>query len=255
MRSRNARSADYFIHIFEFYEFCATMEVFFLLTSEILDNGGVLYQDDRFHKLGADSVILSKEVRLKNNCRVCDLGAGQGFISLFLMMRNPTISVCGIEIMEGAAEIARKNADANGFNGNFSVKTGDMREIGTEFYGKFDIAVSNPPYFKPRSGKQRESDAISRARCETDCSITELCQTASRLVKWGGLFYAVYRAERLCDITHAMRECRIEPKTLKFIARDPSAEPTLFVISGKKGAASGIKILPPVFTGDRCDLR
>ena len=51
-------------------------------STEILPNGLKLLQDDRFFKLGQDSVLLSAFARPRRNARLLDLGCGTGALAL-----------------------------------------------------------------------------------------------------------------------------------------------------------------------------
>ena len=50
-------------------------------TTETLPNGLSLLQDDRFFKLGQDSVLLSAFAKIRRRARVLDLGCGTGDMS------------------------------------------------------------------------------------------------------------------------------------------------------------------------------
>ena len=51
-------------------------------TTEILPNGLSLLQDDRFFKLGQDSVLLSAFAKIRRRAKVLDLGCGTGALAL-----------------------------------------------------------------------------------------------------------------------------------------------------------------------------
>ena len=50
-------------------------------STETLPNGLTLFQDDRFFKLGQDSVLLSAFARIPRRARVLDLGCGTGALA------------------------------------------------------------------------------------------------------------------------------------------------------------------------------
>ena len=51
-------------------------------TTETLPNGLSLLQDDRFFKLGQDSVLLSAFAKIRRRAKVLDLGCGTGALAL-----------------------------------------------------------------------------------------------------------------------------------------------------------------------------
>ena len=72
-------------------------------------NGFVMEQDKRYLKLGTDAMLLSEFARLKRNDKVCDLGCGTGAVSILLAARHENITISGVEIVEGAAELCERN--------------------------------------------------------------------------------------------------------------------------------------------------
>ena len=79
--------------------------------------------------------------------KVLDIGTGSGCIAIALKKRHPQWQITGIDISEGAIEIARENAVRNGVEVNFEVA--DIFEDLSDEIGRncpFDIVVSNPPY-------------------------------------------------------------------------------------------------------------
>jgi len=75
--------------------------------------------------------------------RVLDLGTGSGCLLLSLLSELPNASGIGVDISEGALEIARANAKALGFERRAIFQQGNWAD-GVE--GPFDIIISNPPY-------------------------------------------------------------------------------------------------------------
>lgn len=78
---------------------------------------------------------------------VIDLGTGSGCIPIALKMEQPTWNVSGIDISGKALEVARKNAEQNEVEINFS--EGDILNPKTIDQHTVDIIVSNPPYITP----------------------------------------------------------------------------------------------------------
>lgn len=92
--------------------------------------------------------IILDEHQSENDLSVLDIGTGSGCIPIALKMEQPSWEVSGIDISEGALNIARDNAQQNNVDVSFS--KGDIlnpNSIGG--YDPFNIIVSNPPYVKP----------------------------------------------------------------------------------------------------------
>ena len=71
-------------------------------TIETLPNGLTLRQDDRFFKLGQDSVLLSSFAKPRRNAKVLDLGCGTG--ALALLVYRPDLKITGLVLQEGPLE-------------------------------------------------------------------------------------------------------------------------------------------------------
>lgn len=83
--------------------------------------------------------ILARTAR----CRILDLGTGSGAIALALLSELPGARALGVDISEGALEIAAGNADMNGCGTRFDVCRSDWF---SQVEGDFDLIVANPPY-------------------------------------------------------------------------------------------------------------
>jgi tRNA1(Val) A37 N6-methylase TrmN6 len=104
---------------------------------------------------------------------------------------------------------------------------------------------------KTESGKRNSDDGKYAARHEVFGDITELCNAASKMLKYGGDLYVVYRPDRMIDLICAMRKSGIEPKNLCMVHQSPSHAPCLMLISGKKGGKSGINVMRPLILTDQ----
>ena len=111
---------------------------------------------------------------------------------------------------------------------------------------EFDIIYSNPPYMKTDSGKKNVEQKKNIARHEVCGDIYDFCSSASRMLKYGGCFAAVYRPDRLIDLVDAMRRAKIEPKRITFVHADTESEPSMALIEGKAGGRCGMLVTQPL---------
>ena len=103
---------------------------------------------------------------------------------------------------------------------------------------------------KVNSGKRNEHDEKYIARHEVCGDIGDFCACASRLLKHGGKFYCVWRPDRLTDLLVAMRENRLEPKVITFVAATVESEPSMVLVRAIKGGASGNTVTRNLFLHD-----
>lgn len=83
--------------------------------------------------------------------KILDLGTGSGCIAIALALNLPGTSVTGIDISEGAIEIARENGKLNGASVNFIKADIFNFDVGNDL--KTGIIVSNPPYVRESEKK------------------------------------------------------------------------------------------------------
>lgn len=195
---------------------------------------------------GTDAFLLAAFIKPRPSGRAAELGAGTGIISFLLAARNKFGSITAFEIQEDFAELAKRNVSLNSLEEKVEIVCKDIRDIRSQEYGEFDAVFTNPPYMKTDSGKRNASDYKYIARHEVCGSIDDFCASASRLLKHGGKFYAVWRPDRLCDLLYAMRTNKLEPKIVTPVAADAESAPSVVLVSGIKGGASGMELSAPL---------
>ena len=208
---------------------------------EYLKPGGLRFVwEDALFRPGTDSFLLSSLPRLSAGLRVCDLGCGTGLLGLLLLQRQPDLRVTGIDIQAPAISLAEQAAVENGLADRLTFRCADLRQARQYFpTGSFDLAVSNPPYYVPGSGKVSQDAARCTARSESEATLADICAAAAYLLRWGGKFCLVHKPERLTDVLCALREAGIEPKRLRFVHNRAEYAPSLFLLEGCRGGNRG----------------
>ena len=215
---------------------------------EALCPGGYRFvYDDALFRPGTDTFLLSSLPRLKPGLRVCDLGCGTGLLGLLLLQRQPELAVTGIDIQPAAIHLAEKAAAENVLTDRLIFHTADLRYMKSLFpTGSFDLVVCNPPYYPPASGAVAADSALRTARAEVDCTLEDICRTASYLLRWGGSFCLVHKPERLTDLLCALRDHRLEPKRLREVCKTPGTAPSLILLEGRRGGKPGLAMEAPL---------
>ena len=213
--------------------------------------GGPKFRQSGHFPLGTDSVLLADFVNLSSLRRGIDLGCGSGIIALLLLCRDERLKMTGIDILPEAVETARENMSENGLEDRGDIVAADIRVCREQFKtGAFDFAAANPPYFAAGRGYTSPNGARAAARDERSCSLSELCSAAAYLVRTGGGFFLVHRAERLSEVFCAMTSAGIEPKRLRLVQHEASSVPSLALIEGRRGGGPGLKIEPPLILSE-----
>lgn len=188
---------------------------------------------------GTDAYLLSAFV--KKGVKGADLGAGTGVASLLCLTKGKLSHVYALEIQERFADICRRNAVLNSLSDKMTVISDDVRNLtDKDTDGAVDIVISNPPYMPSDNGFSNISEEMNTARREINGTIFDFCAAASKILKYGGLFYTVYRPDRLCDLILALRESKLEPKRMVTVYPDTKSSPCLILTESKKGAAPSL---------------
>lgn len=200
-------------------------------------------------KLGSDSVLLAAFAKLARVKSVCDLGSGGGVLPILLEAYKPGLEISGIEIDPAAVALSRENVSLNGMESCINIINGNIREYKTCLEaGKYDLVISNPPYFPAGSGY--ESDTLPTARGEAECSLGDVCRAAAYAVRWGGCFDIVHRPERLSEIFCTLCACGLEPKRLRMVQYKQDTAPNLVLVEARRGGKPGLVIEPPLIMAD-----
>lgn len=106
----------------------------------------VIHHDRCSMKVGTDAVLLGSWVYVNNAKIILDIGTGSGVIALMLAQRTDDhVQIDAIEIEKEDASQAKENVLISPWPGKVSVFNKSIQELETTI--KYDLIVSNPPYF------------------------------------------------------------------------------------------------------------
>lgn len=169
-------------------------------------------------KVGTDAVLLGAWCHTDGVKRVLDVGTGCGVIALMVAQRNVSARIDAIDIAPGAVEEASRNFQSSPWAGRLSVRLVDFRTLVEQGDGgKFDLIVSNPPYFS--NGKLPDGDDRIKARHSTDLTFYNLLSGAASLLEPEGRLSIVTPADCQGEINrcaafaglHLVRMLRVMP--------------------------------------------
>ena len=194
---------------------------------------------------GTDAFLLSAYLRPMHHARAADFGCGTGIISLLAQARGKFAHVTAIDVQADFAELTERNIRLNGLEDRLSALHANVTDLRPEqLGGELDVIFSNPPYMRTDSGKRNEADEKYIARHEVCGTIADFCHAAGRLLKHGGLFYVVWRPDRLSELLDALHTAKLEPKRMTFVQADVSTAPSMVLLECKKGAAPSLIVTP-----------
>ena len=112
-------------------------------------------------RYGFDTVFLAAFVNgylkklKKKKISLADVGSGVGTISLIIAYQNDKINITAIENNDTYLEIANENIVRNNFQKKINVIKGDIFYVENDLINRFDIVVTNPPFY---DRKQKKSE-------------------------------------------------------------------------------------------------
>lgn len=208
---------------------------------------GPLFRQAEHVRLSTDCVLLADFAQPGSAARGIDLGCASGAIALLLLWRCPRLHMTGLELEEGAAALAAENFARNGLTERGWVVNGDIRRVRELFpRGSFELAVANPPYFPVGSGRVSPDPGRAAARSELTCTLPQLCAAAAWLLRQGGRFCLVHKPQRLAELFACLSDAGLEPKRLRFVAKNARTAPSLVLVESRPGAKPGLIVEPPL---------
>ena len=210
---------------------------------EVLENGICVIQNRQLYRFTSDAILLARFARAKAGDAVADLCAGCGVVGLqFLALHRESVrSLTLFEMQPALAEMSARSIERNGL-ANASAVCTRVQDIGAEYCEAFSLALCNPPY--ERGGFAKADPAKALCRKELALTLPELLDCARRILRFGGRFALVHRADRLAELLAGMKARGIEPKRLQLVSARAGGKPYLVLVEGVKGGREGIDVLP-----------
>ena len=198
-------------------------------------------EDGRIRAIGPDLAVQADEV-LDGSHLLCYPGLINTHHHLYQQFSRNLPEVQNLELFPWLKALYEiwKNLDTEVVHASSLTGMGELMKNGCT------TCFDHHYVFPAGSGESAKGEARQIAREETSCTLDDVCAAAQRVLRYGGRFTLVHRAERLADVLCAMRSHGIEPKRLRFLAKSPDAAPSLLFVEGKRGGKSGLVIEPPL---------
>jgi tRNA1Val (adenine37-N6)-methyltransferase len=141
-------------------------------------------------KIGADSVLLGAWCPIDNNpFSVLDIGAGTGILSLMLAQRSNALQIDAIEIDENAYEQCVENFESSPWGDRLFCFHAGLDEFVEEPEDKYDLIVSNPPFYSEDFKTGNEQRDL--ARFQDAMPFEDLVEAAHLLLSENGIFAVI----------------------------------------------------------------
>ena len=156
-----------------------------------------IIQEKSAMKVGTDGVLLGSWVSARNSKTILDVGCGTGLITLMLAQRNFSSNIIGIDIDEISSKEAEQNINNSKWRKRIAIQNCSLQKFNS--IKKFDLIVSNPPFFSSNKSNQRRDIA----RRTNTLSFDSLIQYSTNLLSETGILSIIIPKESefyFCEI-------------------------------------------------------
>lgn len=148
-------------------------------------------------KVGTDGVLLGAWCNVKGVKSALDVGTGCGLIALMIAQRNPSCLIDCIDIDNDAVNEAKINIDNSPWRDRIEPLLADFKQFETN--NRYDLIVSNPPFFTNGVKAPKKNRQIARQTVEL--SFAQLIATAMHLLSDRGHLCIITPADSQEEIT------------------------------------------------------
>lgn len=146
-----------------------------------------LKQADNLQKMGSDTMLLGASV-IGGYSKILDVGTGTGILALMMAQRHENAEIYAVEPHFPSYEEAKFNFEASKFENRLNIEPKKLQEFKTD--EKFDLIISNPPYFENSTlGSRFEKNS---ARHTFNLPIEEFYQYNANLMADNGKLYLIF---------------------------------------------------------------
>lgn len=129
----------------------------------------VINQDKSAFKVGTDSVLLGSCADLTGARSILDIGTGTGLIALMAAQRSEA-DIVALEPDHDSFLQASENVNGSPWSDRIMVVNETFRNFRAEENNKFDVIITNPPFFRD---SLKNPDAAKSAARHTDSLLPE----------------------------------------------------------------------------------
>ncbi len=190
-----------------------------------------VHQDASAMKVGTDATLLGAWADLKSAENILDIGTGTGVLALMAAQRNLAAKITAVELDEAAFHQAKNNFDISPWATRLRVFHSSIQHFERE--NKFDIIISNPPFYDHTKHLKAAEEQRRFARSTDTLAYADLCASVVRLLSPEGSFQLILPTVAEDDFvkTAAANHLKLYKKTLVFPKATKKANRVLMAFS------------------------
>ena len=184
-----------------------------------------IIQERSAMKVGMDGVLLGAWTDPSGAERILDIGSGTGLIALMMAQKNNKAQIDAIEVDQDAFSEAVLNCQQSSWNDRIKLELCSLKEFAVRTAQKYDLIVSNPPFFT--NGIKAPLESRAQARHSDSLPLDVLISGAAGILQEKGRIALVLPIETLPEIENLAqsnglfisRLCRVKPNPTKPVFR------------------------------------
>ncbi len=201
----------------------------------------LLYQETNGFLFNSDAHFLYDFVaRFHPKGKLLDVGCGCGIIGL-LLKRDFPVTLTGIDLQSHNVLLSRQNAVTNRLDATFI--EGNFLHFKSE--EKFDIILSNPPYYHTGATKSANS-SVALSKSNTALPLEAFIAQVNRIIAPRGSLFFCYDAKQISAITTLLERYKFPINDLRFVHGTIDKPAHLVMVHAQKSSKALTKILPPL---------
>lgn len=186
-----------------------------------------IYQDLSAMKVGTDGVLLGAWASVLVAKRILDIGSGTGLIALMAAQRNAKAKIEAIEIDKMAYEQAQYNFYKSPWANRLKIFLTSLQAYKTD--QKYDVIISNPPFFEVNDKVLNDSRKVARQTQEL--SIEDLVKFSSKLLEKNGMISYILPIHKENDIKKLAKKYNLFPTKITYVKGHKNAPIKRLLIS------------------------
>jgi tRNA1Val (adenine37-N6)-methyltransferase len=174
-------------------------------------------------KIGTDAVLLGAWAPVENYFNsILDIGTGTGIIALMLAQRSEAEIIDALEIDEEAHEQCVENFENSPWNDRLFCYHASLLEFTAEIEDKYDIIVSNPPFYT--TDYKTLSAQRDLARFADALPFEHLVECVSKLLSDNGKFSVIIPFEEEERFIALALKVNLFPDNILHVRGNPKAK-------------------------------